>query len=273
LPRLWLLDPDTIEHLQALGITTIGLLQQTPASHLLRFGRMERRLSELAVGVDRSPVRACYPPSVIEARLALAEGAQDMAVIEAGLRRLARQAARQMREREQGCRRVGLEIESDDGRSLAQSLRLSVTIAGEQELFRAAERLLGRILTPRLAQANPLAPITALLFRAADLQHCVGVQLDLLGDRVGASREVARDRQKNERRERLTEAIASARKRFGARSVRWAREVETPRRERMLACLAGALPSRHGRAGAEPAGGDASASRPAMSPRLTRRRQ
>ena len=254
LSRLWLLDPDTIEHLQALGITTIGLLQQTPPSHLLRFGRMGRRLRELAVGIDRSPVRACYPPPLIEARLALGEGAQSMTVIETGLRRLARQMANQMRQREQGCRRVGLEIETDDGRSLSQSLRLSVTVASEQELFRAAERLLGRLLEPGLTRANPMAPITALMFRAADLQHCAGVQLDLLGDRVGATLGVARDRQADERRERLTEVVASAQKRFGARSVRWAREVETPRRERMLACLAeGGFSNLNGRAGVSPA--------------------
>ena len=230
LSRLWLLDKDMIEHLEALGLTTIGLLQQTPASRLgERFGRLGRRLHELAHGVDRSPVRACYPPPVVEARLSLAEGALDMTVIEDGLRRLARKVAGQLRSREQGCRRVGLEAETDDGRSVSRSLRLSATITGEHELFRAAKRLLGRILEPSVARAKPLAPITAVMLRAADLQRCAGVQLDLLGERE----------QEGRRRERLTDVVASAQKRFGARSVRWAREVELPRRERMLACLTG----------------------------------
>jgi len=252
LSRLWLLDEDMIEHLEALGLTTIGLLQQTPAGRLgERFGRLGRMLHELAHGVDRSPVRACYPPPVVEARLSLAEGALDMTVIEDGLRRLARKVAGQLRSREQGCRRVGLEAETDDGRSVSRSLRLSATITGEHELFRAAKRLLGRILEPSVARAKPLAPITAVMLRAADLQRCTGVQLDLLGEREQEGRPFDKLRTapgggwavprgvEGRRRERLSDVVASAQKRFGARSVRWAREVEVPRRERMLACLTG----------------------------------
>lgn len=227
LSRLWLLDKDTVEHLKALGITTIGLLQQIPVGQLTqRFGRMGRRLSELAHGVDRSPVRACYPPPVIETRGSLAGGAQDLATVEAGLRRLSRKAAAQLRSRDQGCRRLGLEVETDGGGSTSQWLRTSTAIAGEGEMLRAAERLLKRVLE-RNGRANLAAPITALTLRAADLQRCAGVQLDLLGEREQETRQ----------RERLNDAIASAHKRFGARSVRWAREVEVPRRERMLACL------------------------------------
>jgi len=243
LSRLWLLDENTIEHLEALGITTIGLLQQTPASLLIeRFGSLGRRLSELAFGVDRSPVRSCYPPPVIEARLSLAGGAEDMTAIEAGLRRLAREVAGQLRGREQCCRRIGLEIETDDGGSASQWLRTSIAIIGEGEVFRAAERLLERILEAALGRAKLKAPITALTLRAADLGHCAGVQLDLLGEReqfVLRSEAPLRRAAEEGRRERLIEAVASAQKRFGAHSVRWAREVEVPRRERMLACLRG----------------------------------
>jgi len=229
LSRLWLLDQGTIEHLEALGITTIGLLQQTPASQLIeRFGRLGRSLSELAVGVDRSPVRACYPPPVIEARLPLAGGAQDMTIVESGLRRLAREVAAQLRSRRQGYRRVGLEIESDDGGSISRWMRTSITVISEDELFRAAERLLARALGLALGRANLKAPMTALTLRAAELRHCAGAQLDLLGER-----------EQERQRERLMEAVTSAQKRFGARSLRWAREVEVPRRERMLACLRG----------------------------------
>ena len=245
LSRLWLLDENTIEHLQALGITTIGLLQQTPPGQLIeRFGRLGRRLGELAVGVDRSPVRSAYPPPVIEARLSFSEGAEDMIVIEAGLRRLAREVAEQLRDRGQGavlpqsgaqlrgarsCRRLGLEVESDDGGSTSYWLRASIAMVTEDEIFRAAARLLEQALGPAAGRAQLKMPIAALALHAADLRHCAGVQLDLLGDKEREEQE--------RRRERLTEVVASAQKRFGARTVRWAREVETPRRERMLACL------------------------------------
>jgi hypothetical protein len=245
LSRLWLLDEHTIEQLQALGITTIGLLQQTPPGQLNeRFGRLGRRLGELAIGVDRSPVRPCYPPPVMEARLSFSEGAEDMTVIEAGLRRLARKIAEQLRNRGQdaalpqsgaqlcgtrSCRRLGLVIETDDGASTSYWLRASIAMVTEDEIFRAAARLLGQALGLGAGRAQLKAPIAALALHAADLRHCAGVQLDLLGDKEREEQE--------RRRERLTEVMASAQKRFGARTVRWAREVETPRRERMLACL------------------------------------
>jgi DNA polymerase-4 len=237
LSRLWLLDENTIGHLEALGITTIGSLQQTPTGHLIeRFGSLGRRLSELAFGVDRCPVRSCYPPPVIAARLSLAGGVEDMTAIEAGLHRLAREVAGQLRSREQCCRRIGLEMETDDGGSNSQWLRASIAIISEGEVFRAAERLLGRVLALALGRAKLKASITALTLRAADLQRCAGAQLDLLGEREQlALRRVAEE----SRRERLTEVVGSVQQRFGARSVRWAREVEVPRRERMLACLAG----------------------------------
>jgi nucleotidyltransferase/DNA polymerase involved in DNA repair len=245
LSRLWLLDENTIEHLQALGMTTIGLLQQAPPGQLIeRFGRLGLRLSELAVGIDRSPVRSCYPPSTIDAHLSFSESAEDMTVVEAGLRRLARKVAEQLRNCGQGaalprcgaqlrgarsCCRLGLEVESDDGASASYWLRASIAMAAEDEILRAAARLLGRALGLDVGRAQLKAPIAALTLHAAELQHCAGAQLDLLGDRE-------REEQQR-RRERLTEVVASAQKRFGARTVRWARELETPRRERMLACL------------------------------------
>jgi DNA polymerase-4 len=230
LSQLWPLDEEIVEHLEALGITTIGLLQQIPAGHLAqRFGRLGVRLGEFARGIDRSPVRACYPPQEIEVRLTFADDMGDMTAVEAGLRRLAKEVADRLRSHGRSCRRIGLKLETDGGGSISQWLKSSRPLISAAEVSRAAERLLARALEPALARAKPMAPITSLALCAADVQRCAGVQLDLLGERE----------QERRRRERLTTVVDSAHQRFGAHSVRWAREIETPRRERMLALLLG----------------------------------
>jgi len=215
--RLWVLDDGAIEHLQALGIHTIGLLQQTPLTHLTdRFGPLGRRLSELARGVHRSPVKALYPPAIIEARLSLAAGTGDATMLEIAVRRLAAQVAAQLRERGEQCRRVGLEVEAEDGRPASRWLQLNHPAAAEKQVFLAAQRLLKR--------TSLTAPVTGLALRAAGLERCPAAQLELFGAQERA-------------RERLAEALSHVRERFGAQGVRRAGEVEVSRREQMLACL------------------------------------
>ncbi len=218
--RLWVLDEGTVEHLQALGIHTIGLLQQTPLTHLTdRFGPLGRRLSEFACGVHRSPVKALYPPAIIEARLLPAAGVEAATVLEIALRRLAAQVAAQLRERGEQCRRVGLEVEAEDGRASSRWLQLTLPAAAAKQVFLAAQRLLKRI--------SLTAPVTGLTLRAAGLERCPAAQLELFE----ASEKEGRAR------ERLAEALSHVQERFGAQGVRRAGEIEVPRREQMLACL------------------------------------
>ena len=215
--QLWMLDGDTIEHLQALGIHTIGLLQQTPLAQLtLRFGRKGRRLGELAFGRDATPVRPLYPPQVVETRIAL-DGVGEAAALEACLRRLASRIAEQLGARRRACDRLSLEIETDDGQAPSRSLRLAAHAHTEDDLFRAARRLLARIAVG--------APVTALTLRADDLRRCESVQADLFGVSHLARR----------KRDRLAGALASARQQFGSQTVRMAGDLEVPRRERLLA--------------------------------------
>ena len=146
-----------------------------------------------------------------------------MTVLQAGLRRLSAEVAAQLRYRGEACRRVGLEIEADDGRSASQWLRPNLPVASEGQIFLAAERLLRR--------ARFTAPIAELTLRATDLQRCAGMQLELLETH----------KQSGGRQERLAEVLASAQERFGSQGVRWAREIDVPRRERMLACVSRSL--------------------------------
>ena len=73
--RLWPLEEKLRARLEELGLGTIGLVQQAPASVLARhFGAAAKRLRELVQGVDASPVRPLYPPAAVEARGGLAGG-------------------------------------------------------------------------------------------------------------------------------------------------------------------------------------------------------
>jgi DNA polymerase-4 len=221
LSRLWLLDDDDIEHLQALGITTIGLLQGLPRAHLAQqFGRDARRVSRLARGIDDSPVKPVYPPSAVEARLALPEGIADAETVDRCLRKLCAEIATRLRERKEACSRLSMQVEPEGGRQVSRTLKLRSPAAVERELLLAARRLWGRM--------EPAAPVTAIAMQVSDFSRCSAVQHDLFSDPAPRAHS----------RRRAAEALASVQEHFGSRAVVLGAQVEVPRRERMLAALA-----------------------------------
>jgi len=218
---------EMLEHLQDLGLHTIGLLQKVSVSFLTsRFGPLGKTLHEFAFGLDHSPVRPLYPPPMIEARLSLPGGVEDASTLELVLRQLAAQVAAQLQARGQTCRQAALSIEVEDGKSTSRWLRLGLPISDEDGVFLAAQRLLNR--------ARVKTAITALTLQVTRLERAAGRQADLWGERE----------ERRKARERLSKALSSVQDRFGAQGMRWAGEMEVPRRERALACFGSALPKR-----------------------------
>jgi len=221
--RLSPLPEDVLQHLEDLGMHTIGLLQQLSVPFLTsRFGPLGKMLHELALGLDHSPVRPLYPPPMIEARLAFSDGVEDAVSLEVALRTLAAQVAAQLRGRGQDCRQVRLIIDREEGKSISRSLRSGSPLACEESVFLAAQRLLNR--------ARLKAPVVALTLHLAALERAAGAQTDLWG---------WQERRRQEARERLGKALSSVRGRFGEQGARWAAEIEVPRREQVLSCCFG----------------------------------
>jgi DNA polymerase-4 len=213
--RLWPLEEKVAGRLETLGLHTIGQLQQIPPATLAaHFGAFGKRLRELACGVDREPLRALYPPEAQEARLASAEGMPLAAALET----LSAQVAQRLHERQQTCRHLSLDLEPERGEAVRLQVRLSHPLAEAPALCRAAARL--------VAGEAARVPLVAVTLRVSELERRGPVQWSLL-EPPARGRSV----------ERLKQAVQFVRTRFGETGARWAREMEIPRRERVLAAL------------------------------------
>jgi len=219
LTRLWVLEEGTMERLQALGVSTIGLLQQMPLSQLREaFGTEAGRLHRLSRGVDHAAVAALYPPPTVEVRQALPGGVDSTEVLRSCLRQLAAELAERLARREQACSRIALRLELEEGGHASRSLRLRAPCAEAEELGFALQRLLDRVPPP--------APVTLVAVRVGELSRCTARQLDLFTD-TGPRRGT----------EGAAEVLDAARRQFGTHALALGTEVEVPRRERMLAAL------------------------------------
>jgi DNA polymerase IV len=209
------------EHLQALGITTIGLLQKMPVARLAEhFGSEARRLADLARGIDHSPVLPLYPPRVISVRLSLPGGAQDREVIHAGLRRLAARVAEELAQRKEACTRLSLRLELEGTADVSRSLPLRQPAMTADDLLRLSRYLFGRL--------DVAAPVTAVGLRASDLRRCTSQQLTLFDGSRRNGTDIS---------SRAHQALASIHDHFGCQVALAAAEIEVPRRDRMLAAL------------------------------------
>jgi DNA polymerase-4 len=217
---LWPLDRKTLEHLQALGIMTIGVLRSIPSTRLAEhFGAEARHLHDLARGIDHSPVQPLYPPREIVARQALPGGTDDPAALDGCLRALTEKVARELRRRQEACGRVLLWVTPDESAPVSASLRLRDPSQEARDLLRACRALLPRF--------NLSGPVAAMTLEAEDCRRDTNRQLNLFYD----------DRALNRRRQRTRQALAVIRECFGQDIAVLGAEMELPRRERVLAAL------------------------------------
>jgi DNA polymerase-4 len=218
--ELWTLDPKTTEHLQALGITTIGLLRSIPRARLAEhFGREARRLHDLARGIDHSRVEPLYPPREIVARQTFPGGADNPETLDRCLRELARKVAGELRLRQEVCGRITLRATPEEGPEASGTLRLRFPSSAEADLLRACRALLGRL--------NLSAPITALAVKVSECRRDTGRQLSLFHD----------NRSLHRKRQRTSKALEVIRECFGHDIAILGTEIERPRRERVLAAI------------------------------------
>ena len=218
--QLWNLDPKTTEHLQALGITTIGLLRRIPPARLAEhFGSEARRLQDLARGIDHSPIEPLYPPREIVARQTLPGGADNPETIDRCLRELTRRIAAELQLRQEAGGRIALRVTLEEGQEASTALRLRNPSSEESDLLRAC-----RVLLRRLSIG---APIAAIAVKVSECRRDTGRQLSLFHD----NRSLLRKRQ------RTSKALEVIRECFGNDIAVLGTEIERPRLERALAAI------------------------------------
>ena len=203
-PRI---DHKTRTRLHRLGIETLGDIARLPPA---RFPRDLKRtlplLHALAHGQDGDTVKPLWPPRRRERSLRFPEEEEitELPRIEAALRILAEELARDLSKNGDYCRTVTLRLGLDDGAFLQETEKRSSPTATPNGLTASAHRLL-----PRLPVTRPIRSLTLI---AGDLGAGSGIQLALLGDSQKDDAPLPHERQR-----RLNAALAYLRRRYGVR--------------------------------------------------------
>jgi DNA polymerase-4 len=196
--RLWGVGKATAKELAALGIATIGQLQQLPRATLVsRLGDHGAGLHELAFGRDERPVEPWTPPKSMGAETTFERDTSDRARLDTTLRSQAERVARELRAERLAAARVTLKLRFADFRTLTRSHTSDPTQDG-LELYRRVATLLAR---ETLAQPVRLIGVSASALTAEQTG-----QLDLLETSAV-------------RRERLGRAVDRITGRFGRSAI------------------------------------------------------
>ena len=197
--RLWGVGKATAKDLAALGVATIGQLQQLSRATLVaRLGDHGAGLHDLAFGRDERAVEPWTPPKSMGAETTFERDTSDRARLDTTLRAQAERVARELRAERLAAARVTLKLRFADFRTLTRSHTTEPTQDG-LELYRRVALLLSR---------EPLVqPVRLIGLSASTLTAEHTGQLDLL-----ASDAV--------RRERLARAVDRITGRFGDGAIR-----------------------------------------------------
>ena len=166
----------TREHLERLGITTLGDIQKYSIEQLTRrFGKYGKRLADLAAGIDDSEVRTIRPVKSVSSEETLPADTRDMALLRRYLLKQAEDVGRQLRKQELLARTVTLKVKHADFTQITRQMGLAGQTRSSETLFKAACRL--------LAEYKITQPVRLIGMGACDLSdHAAPVQMSLFDD-------------------------------------------------------------------------------------------
>jgi DNA polymerase-4 len=135
-----------IERLDRLGVRTLGDVLSVEEKDLHRlFKEKSFLLRRLARGLDRDPVRAIWPPMVIEHAVQTEDGIADAAMLDAAMRLCAESVGASLKHERKQCRRLTLELRYDGDLTRSATEKLRKPEDQAEALLRATRRLLGRM--------------------------------------------------------------------------------------------------------------------------------
>lgn len=212
---LWTVPARTRQRLVRAGLFQIADVQRIHRQPLARkLGSADAALVfEAARGFDLRPLQAAWPPAARSVRLSF-HSLDNRETLKARLRDLAGMLARQLAEGHEQCRRVRLEIREEGVLFGTQDVMLlDPPASGVNRLYLAAVRLLGQMHLRR--------PVESVILTAEEISTAAAKQ----GDLFSPLRMI--DHQKEEFKAFLA-------LRFGAETLRFCSESQTPWREQML---------------------------------------
>jgi DNA polymerase-4 len=200
--RLFGIGPKLERELQAIGIFTGGQLGRCPVAILnKRFGVIGKRLHEMGLGLDDSPVVPFEEEGdakSISHSVTLEEDTSDSNLLRKVLLQLSEKVSKRMRRESFYCRRVTLTVRYSDFYTFTKQKTLSQSINNGNELFRKSLEIFESIRHPK--------PIR-LLGVGASLLKKEWVQLNLFDGR--------------EKKDKLLKAMDRVNERFGDWTLTW----------------------------------------------------
>ncbi len=158
---LWPDDPAVTARMKRLGLCTFGAVAQVSEESLrLHFGKIAPLLHRRAHGEDLSPVRALYPPPIVEVRQRFDEAVDDRTWLDAILTQMSQKAEIQLRRLGGHGKRVTLSLRTERGEH-PQEWVVPSPVSTAEDVRLAAGRL--------LAQMRLTAPITFIGIDVADV--------------------------------------------------------------------------------------------------------
>jgi DNA polymerase-4 len=151
--KLFGIGPKLERELQAIGLFTCGQLGKSPVSVLnKRFGVIGKRLQEMGLGLDASPVvpfEEEEDAKSISHSVTLEKDTSDPLVLRKVLSQLSEKVSKRMRQDSFFCRRVTLTVRYSDFYTFTKQKTLSQPINSGNELFRNALDIFESIRHPK----------------------------------------------------------------------------------------------------------------------------
>jgi DNA polymerase IV len=209
---LWGVGGQTRDRLRSLGIQTVGDLQRTPASMLrAALGFVAEHLAQLSRGLDDRPVEVERETKSIGRETTFDQDTADEQVLARTLGVLAEDVARALRAEGLHGKTVTLKLRYSNFHTLTRAVTLPTPTDSGADVLRAAARLFGRL--GALPRPVRLIGVSISALGRADVK-----QGALFGD--------------NDTGARVNEVMDAINERFGAGTVRPARDVDPPEWER-----------------------------------------
>ncbi len=197
---LWGVGPKTAAKLAGVGIKTIGDIARRPAADLVRwFGENGRDLHRHARGVDERPIVTEYEAKSISQETTFARDVSDDKALADTLRELSAEVGRRLRKSDLAGTTVKIKLRWPDFTTLTRQVTLSQPADQDDEIYRLALALLGKVRAKGKAVRLIGVGVSGL---GAPLR-----QLELWGAGSEKSR-------------RLQEALDTLRAKYGEQSIR-----------------------------------------------------
>lgn len=137
------------ERLRLLGIRTLGDVKKFPEEVLVnRFGKFGRRLSELADGIDRSPVTPCRETKSVSAEETFAEDTEDRKILKKYILKQAERVGRELRNQHLHARTISIKIKHSDFTQITRSTTMKYPTHSTEVIIREALHLLDNYRLP-----------------------------------------------------------------------------------------------------------------------------